>query len=429
MNKIVIGYITLLLIIMSSMTPIIATSNKQTVIIPKQVKPTVNVGILVTNDTTVTKDELTNFKSYLENLPWANVKFVEDVQSYSDISTNDILIILGAITFENLTDYLNQFVLEGGSLLLAPPAANMDKFNNFTRKIGFEVIDEIAKDNSSYYESNTSIVLTNTWDAKSPIFNGVTKVIMPSAHPIAIIKENTTYKGEKYRLLWGLNTTTTPNLKGEEITLIAASELFTTSKVLITGTYSIFTNTYINLGDNRILAINIVKWLGNRFDYLKIQDVQVSARKVFVSLDPVIQVNFTITNSSNQPIEANAEVIIVRAGSSYPLITKNASYLGNGKYTAELDFTGIRPSIVELWIIAHKKYIGYYIWPEPNDQPFEITVYEHEQYQIFPDAITFTFFVLIPILGIFVTVAIMLPRYLSNRKKIKELEQKQEKSE
>ncbi len=413
---------TLLLFLIASNMIAILNSTPNSTLNPLQGKNKLNVTIITGNNTLVSETGLDNFKGYLKSLPWINLKSLSNVKSYEDISTADLIIMLGVLTFENMSDFLMQFILEGGSLILAPPADKFEAFNNFTKLFGVEALETVAMDNSSYYQVNTSVELVNSWDANTPLFSGVTKIVLPSGHPLRLL-ENQTIESIKYPVLWGMNTTVAENYVGTNLTLAVAIELVTTSKVVILGSYGLLTDDYINIGDNRIFALNLVRWIGNKFNSLKIKDVTVSQTEVIKNEKPTITVNFTITNISDYPQNVNAKVYVVRAGDSAPLIAKNATYLGNGKYTVTLDFSDIRASIVELWIIAHKKYIGYYTWPEIGEKPFEITIYEYKSYSIIPDPLTLVLFLLVPMIGFFIVLIRMLPRYIRGKKKINEWEQ------
>ena len=418
---------TLLLFLITSNMVAILNSMPNNNLNPLQEETKLNVTIITGNSTLVSETELDNFKGYLESLPWINLKFLSEVKSYDDISSSDLIVMLGVLTFENISDFLTQFVLEGGSLIIAPPADKFEAFNNFTKMFGVEAVEAVATDNSSYYEVNTTVELVDSWDTNTPLFNGVTKIVLPSGHPLRLL-ENQTFESVRYPILWGMNTTVADNYRGANLTLAIAIEAITTSKIVILGSYSLLTDDYINIGDNRIFALNLVRWIGNKFNLLKIKNVFVSQTEVLKNENPIVTVNFTITNISDYPQNVDAKVYIVRAGDSAPLIVKNATYLGNGKYTVTLDFSDIRTSIVELWIIAHKKYIGYYTWPEIGDKPFEITIYENKPYSIIPDPLTLALFLLVPIIGFFVVLIRMLPRYIKGRKKVNEWEQTEQKS-
>ncbi len=418
---------TLLLFLITSNMVAILNSMPNNNLNPFQEETKLNVTIITGNSTLVSETELDNFKGYLESLPWINLKFLSEVKSYDDISSSDLIVMLGVLTFENISDFLTQFVLEGGSLIIAPPADKFEAFNNFTKMFGVEAVEAVATDNSSYYEVNTTVELVDSWDTNTPLFNGVTKIVLPSGHPLRLL-ENQTFESVRYPILWGMNTTVADNYRGANLTLAIAIEAITTSKIVILGSYSLLTDDYINIGDNRIFALNLVRWIGNKFNLLKIKNVFVSQTEVLKNENPIVTVNFTITNISDYPQNVDAKVYIVRAGDSAPLIVKNATYLGNGKYTVTLDFSDIRTSIVELWIIAHKKYIGYYTWPEIGDKPFEITIYENKPYSIIPDPLTLALFLLVPIIGFFVVLIRMLPRYIKGRKKVNEWEQTEQKS-
>ncbi len=418
---------TLLLFLITSNMVAILNSMPNNNLNPFQEETKLNVTIITGNSTLVSETELDNFKGYLESLPWINLKFLSEVKSYDDISSSDLIVMLGVLTFENISDFLTQFVLEGGSLIIAPPADKFEAFNNFTKMFGVEAVEAVATDNSSYYEVNTTVELVDSWDTNTPLFNGVTKIVLPSGHPLRLL-ENQTFESVRYPILWGMNTTVADNYRGANLTLAIAIEAITTSKIVILGSYSLLTDDYINIGDNRIFTLNLVRWIGNKFNLLKIKNVFVSQTEVLKNENPIVTVNFTITNISDYPQNVDAKVYIVRAGDSAPLIVKNATYLGNGKYTVTLDLSDIRTSIVELWIIAHKKYIGYYTWPEIGDKPFEITIYENKPYSIIPDPLTLALFLLVPIIGFFVVLIRMLPRYIKGRKKVNEWEQTEQKS-
>ncbi len=418
---------TLLLFLITSNMVAILNSMPNNNLNPFQEETKLNVTIITGNSTLVSETELDNFKGYLESLPWINLKFLSEVKSYDDISSSDLIVMLGVLTFENISDFLTQFVLEGGSLIIAPPADKFEAFNNFTKMFGVEAVEAVATDNSSYYEVNTTVELVDSWDTNTPLFNGVTKIVLPSGHPLRLL-ENQTFESVRYPILWGMNTTVADNYRGANLTLAIAIEAITTSKIVILGSYSLLTDDYINIGDNRIFTLNLVRWIGNKFNLLNIKNVFVSQTEVLKNENPIVTVNFTITNISDYPQNVDAKVYIVRAGDSAPLIVKNATYLGNGKYTVTLDLSDIRTSIVELWIIAHKKYIGYYTWPEIGDKPFEITIYENKPYSIIPDPLTLALFLLVPIIGFFVVLIRMLPRYIKGRKKVNEWEQTEQKS-
>ena len=383
----------------------------------------IQITILVGPGTPYIKEDTSSLNNITSNLYWVKVNYISEIKAYADISQTDILFILGHRNYSDISDFLLQFIVEGGSLLLAPPPDNIEEFDNFTSSFGVKINPDFVEDNSSYVYENTTLKITNSWETKSPIFKGIDTIVMPDTHSIELANSTINMELVKYPLIWGMNTTTYNGKNGSDILLSAGIELASGGKIVIMGSYRMFLNKFIDHGDNAVLAINLITWLANKVNALEIKNVNVSSTKVIVNApNPIVKVNFTVTDQQDNPVEVNATVIIIRRSSPNPLIKVNATYLGEGLYSAELDFTGQKSSTVELWIVAHKKYYGYFIWPNPENEPYEIVLIKRLSYSIIPDMVTLIIFVIIPVVGTLYVFLRFFPRYRANKEIIRKRE-------
>ena len=313
---------------------------------------------------------------------------------------------------------------------MAPPREPEDIkwFNNFTEKYGVEFSEDFAIDNVSYIGDNTTVRLVGSWNKNSSILDKIDMLAMPEVHPLQFINKTIDLEMVEYPLIWGMNTTRLDDKNGSELILAAAMELASTGKMVMLGSYEMFLDSNIKRGSNSIFATNLITWLSDKKDSLEISDVHVSSDKVIVNApNPVVEVNFTVVDINGTPVDTDARVLVIRKASAAPLMEVNATYLGNGKYSATINFTGQRSSIVQLWILVHKKYVGYFVWPNLGE-PYEIELIKQLKYTIIPDVFTATLFLLIPLLGFLFVLARFYPRYRANKKTIREVEEKGETS-
>ena len=391
----------------------------------------VRVNIYIGTDTAFTQNQVSSFINIINNLQWAQLNVITQINSYSDIADSDIFIMIGNNNLSRYSDYLDQYLLEGGRLILAPPKEqeNMKLFNNFTERYGVKFYTDLAIDNVSYIDDNTTVRLVGSWNKNSSIMARIDMLAMPEVHPLQFVNKTINLEMAEYPLIWGMNTTKLNDKNGSELVLATAMELASTAKIVMLGSYEMFLDSNIKIGDNVLFATNLITWLSDKKNKLEIKDVHVSSDKVIVNApNAMVEVNFTVVNINGTPVDTDAKVLIIRRASSTPLIEVNATYLGNGKYSATIDFTGQRSSIVQLWILVHKKYVGYFVWPNLGE-PYEIELIKQLRYTIIPDVITAMLFLLIPLLGFLFILVRFYPRYRANRKVIKEVEEKGEKEE
>ncbi|MGQ4890870.1 MAG: hypothetical protein ACP6IP_00075 [Candidatus Njordarchaeia archaeon] len=390
----------------------------------------VKVGIYIGTDTAFIQEHVTSLIDIINSLQWAQVNVISQINSYSDIASSDVFIMIGNYNLSKYSDYLDQFLFEGGRLIIAPPREEGDIkwFNNFTERYGVEFYTDLAIDNESYIGENTTVRLVDSWDKSSPILSRIDMLAMPEVHPLQFINKTIDLELVRYPLIWGMNTTQLNGKNGSDLILAAAMELASSGKMVMLGSYEMFLNSNIKHGDNGFFVLNLISWLSDKADRLEIKDVYVSTDKVIVnSPNPIVEVNFTVVDINGTPVQTDARILVFRRASSLPLIVLNATYLGDGKYSAVIDFKGQRSSIVQLWILVHKKYVGYFVWPNLGE-PYEIELIKHLRYTIFPDVLTATLFIIIPLLGFLFVLIRFYPRYRANKKLINDIEKKTEAS-
>ena len=378
--------------------------------------------ILYDNNTNILPSNATIFGEYLNDLGWVSLDYRTSITNYRDLEDYNLVIFLGYSNFTSISQFIIDYIYEGGSLLLLPPIKNLENFNNFTRILDISVLDEVIIDNSSYVGDNKTVLVKDAWVKESPVLSDINELVFPNARPLNITGTwNLTMDHVAYKLVWGANTTKGETVNGSDVVFVAGVETVSGSKILIYSTPYIALNDYINMYSNKLLLINSIKWLVGNLGYLKIENVYISGKYVVKGVNSTVFVNFTVSDQFGKPMDVDAQIYLIRLGKVLKIV--NASKVSNGYFEANVSFEDIKPSTVELWIIVHKQYYGYYLWPGLSSGGYEIVVFEYEKISIFPNMVTTFLSMIIPILAILALLVLWYPKYRENKELIKEIEE------
>jgi len=386
-----------------------------------QENPNIKILIFHGGESPVSASSLSTFKDVLEGIGNFDVIFKSTIASYDEVNDFDVIVLVANKDLANVSDFILQFISEGGSLLISPPNEDFRDIDNITKYFGVSVVDSFAIDNVSYVDNNQTILVKDTWESESPIFNNVETLIIPESFGFTFTNISVKHLITRYPIIWGRNTTILGDYNGTDAVLAVAIESFTESRIIAFGSYKFLTNDYINMADNRAFVLNAIKWLSKSLARLDIKNATLSKTEIILGENDHITVNFSTYDEFNYPIDVEAKVYVFRPGSNTPLMSLNATLIGLGKFSANISFEGLRSGIVEIWISVHKKFYGYSLY-----KVGDVTLIDKKEFNPLPDPITGILFVLIPILMIFYVVFRFYPKYKENKEIMRKIEKKTE---
>lgn len=365
------------------------------------------------------------------------VREVSDIDTYDKLENATVLMLLGQTDLSSLEmNVLNQFLIEGGSLLIALPPDNFSAFNEILKLFALKPLGPVL-DNSSYYENMTDIIVNDSYMINdhpviNSVFGNISRVLVPRGAGILIEKKkpliNATF--ESYSLIWGLNSTFIDEngngeldeneIHGSNISLVRVIETWYGGRIVILSSIEmIIDNVLLRTEfDNLIFCKALVYWLGYQIGYISIRDISANPTFIDITKDKLeINVTFTITDENNatlKHIQVNA--CLVRLNE---IIVSSAAIGSGPKYEAKLNVSGIKPGLVYLYVMAYKKYYGYFWAKGPK-----ITLYKPPVTITSVDALILVFGALVPLVLVIALSVYVFPEYRDKKRKLREIEDK-----
>ena len=360
------------------------------------------------------------------------------ITTYEPLENATVLLLLGLRSFGDVKiEVITQFLLDGGSLLIALPDENYTMYNDLLKLFSLKVLGPIY-DNETFYKETENVVvnssyLLNEHPLARSLFGNVSKLVIPKGIGLEKINAtpliNATFT--EYSLAWGTNTTFIDKNKnekydkdeprGKNVSLITVIELWYGGKIVILPSVYMLSNTFLMLlqYDDYIFIKALMYWLGNQIAYISIRNIKVEPTIVDLNSNPRINVTFMVTDENNNTIpRLDVYVFLVRLGSI--LINASAQRVDNTTlYKATLDVTGLRWGTVIVYIMAYKKYYGYH-WAGN----IKVILYKQPVKKKAPDIILLTLGIIVPTIISLILIIYVFPEYRQRTRKLKEIEKK-----
>ncbi len=385
--------------------------------------------------------EKSNMSIFIEDIISKTFKLeeVERLDSYEPLENATVLLLLGHQDFKDIDlGVIREFLMDGGSLLIALPEENYTLYNDILKLFSYEILGPVI-DNTSYFEENTTIVVNSSQilidhPIAHSMFGNVSKLVIPKAFAIRKTDEpaliNATFVD--YIFAWGSNTSFADENNngkydpdeaiGRNVSLIICIELWYGGKIVILPSVSMLADDYLSLPqfDNLFLAYSLTYWLGNQINYISIRDVNVEPQRV--NLDepnPHINVSCVITDENGEIIPyLNVTVFVTRL--RIILKSQPAERIANSSvYKAQINVSSMKKGIVIILIMAYKKYYGYH-WAGG----VEVQLFKQPVKLSRPDPILLTFGLILPISISILAIIYVYPEYREKKAKLRELEEK-----
>lgn len=388
-----------------------------------------NFAIYVGGNTTLEASAYSKLEKEITKLDF-NYKRLGQMASYEDLVDLDVLMILGLETLEesrvNIT-MLKKYLIEGGSLLLAPSFKDPLGMENLLKLVGLNTTSTLI--NTTTKENKA--VLSNTWNNKSYLYNDVTNLTVANGTMIreAGEKEKTlNLTVRKHSTLWGNNNTTIKEggetgkkIHGKNLTMVYEGELWTGGRVIVLPSILMLSNQFFP--QNKAFGINIIRWLAKVDHTIIISDLSVSQTKVKLQEEnSKIKVTFKVLNDSFVPIMNNISLHVIM-GRLFDIVRSVSVNSNQTPKSVDMNI----PSDMErgtygIMVRAYKRFYGF-SWSER----LEIIVYKSwlSPASFRTKAILSICFG-VPILFAFFFIMKSLQEYRENRKRIRTLEEKGE---
>lgn len=386
-------------------------------------------------------------------------KNVSDISNMYGLEDVDILILMTQNAYSDDDIYvIKEFVRDGGNLIILPPTnISDDDFSKLLEEFGFEAIGSV-RDNVSFYEKETWILLNGSWDTNLSIFNNINRLLFVNATALNYtdsikimeewnIEEEISLDNETnittvfvYNIIWGNNSTMVEYgkgkyLYGENISLCYVQEYWFGSKVIVLSSSLMFTNDYIasKKYDNLIFLENIIKWLGDQINYLGIHNLTIEPNiKTFnVEKHKSLTVFFNViaTNVTN---DSDFGDIIVLVGFEFLGVFINVEQANltsksfddsrriiNCSYKADMYLGNLlnktKGKAIYVKILVIKRYYGFR-WSSSLE--IDIIKPPYTPYRFHPILLTTILICVINLVAIF----LLLPHFLEARKKARRIE-------
>ncbi len=301
--------------------------------------PTENItfGIYIGGTQEVPRD---NFSILIDEIRGYgfNIENITSLSSLGDLKGVDILVLLTQKDLsESERNVIKNYTLMGGSIFCILPQEITDDVKDLLRIFGWEPMG-IVRDNESFYENDSYVILSETWPNIS-VMRGVERILVINATAlnytgeVRLLKDfglNQTFKLDNEteipiiynnKLLWGMNTTYTEPEKGkkiygENITIGFVQEYWFGGRIIVISSAYIFENTYVVKRDYDNLAFldNLILWLGNQLSYIGIEVLERSPAGVRINIDEYKTLNVTfalsITNTTLEESGNNLTVLV-----------------------------------------------------------------------------------------------------------------------
>jgi len=366
-----------------------------------------------------------------------SVKEITDIDTYDRLENATVLMLLGQTDLSSVNmDVLNQFLIEGGSLLIALPPDNFSVFDTILELFALKPLGP-ALDNSSYYENETNIIVNDSYMINnhpviSSVFGNVSKVLVPNGVGVVSEKKepliNATF--ESYSLIWGLNSTFIDEnnnekldeneVYGSNVSLVHVVETWYGGRVVIFSSIEmIIDETLLNPKfDNLMLCKALAYWLGYQIGYISIRDILANPTFLDVTRDKLeINVTVIITDENNATLsQIQVNACLVRLNE---IVTSSIATGSGPDYEARLNVSGIKPGVAYIYVMAYKKYYGYFWAKGPR-----ITLYKPPVTIVGVDPLILVFGALVPLVSIIALSIYVFPEYREKRKKLREIEEK-----
>ena len=389
-----------------------------------------------------------------------NIKNITDLTELGELEGVDVLALL---TIKNLTNdeinIIRNYSFYGGDLFIITPQEIDKGMEDLLSLFGLESLGYV-KDNESYYENESNVILNKTWRNTS-ITNGIKSLLVVNATALNYTMENglleflginetmplnnETNISILYlnNLVWGGNNTYVEYKKGQKIygkniTICHIQEYWFGTKIVVVSSAYMFEDEYIiKKGfDNLKFLERLIYWLGDQINYMAIDIVDRNPSENTLDLDesPIVEISFDIklTNitdnnfKSNLTVLAGFEYLGKYRGVKLPILTNetydNAHNNATLRYKVQLNISEIinKSAVIYVRIVAAMPLYGYR-WNKPIRLDVIKQRFEFQRYH--PVLLTIG-----AIVGINLIVLIgLMPYALKRRMRAKKIEEKAKK--
>ncbi len=367
------------------------------------------------------------------------IKEITSLDTYKELENASVLMLLGQTDLSSIKmDVLEQFIVEGGSLLIALPPDNFSAFDSVLELFSLRTYGKIL-DNSSYYNNQTNVVVNDSFMIREhpsirSIFGNVSEIVIPNGAGIERLDSppliNATF--EDYSLVWGLNSTFVDKNDngvqdedepyGENISLIHVVETWFGGKIVVLPSIEMIIDDYIldPQFDNLILSRALTYWFGNQIGFISIRNIVATPTFLDITHEKLeINVSAIVTDENNNTLsQVQVNACLVRLGRV--ISQAEANRLNNKPiYLAILNVSKVKPGAAYIYVMAYKKYFGYFWVRGPR-----ITLYKPPVTIGDIHPLVLVFGAIVPILSAVILSVYLFPEYRNKRKRLREIEGK-----
>jgi len=271
-----------------------------------------------------------------------NVKNVTNLQSMADVEGIDVLVLLTQKDVsESEREIIKNYTLMGGSIFYVLPQEITDDVKDTLKIFGWETLD-MVKDNESFYEKESYVVLNGSWP-NITVMGRLNSLLVVNATAlnytgeIPLLKElrlNETFRIDNEtevsvvynnKLVWGMNTTFTEykkgkKLYGENVTIGFVQEYWFGGRMVVISSAYMFEDTYIIMKkyDNLMFLDNLILWLGHHLSYIGIEIIERDPSQTRINIDenPEIYIKFVL-RITNTTMGTSNDSLVVLVGLEY----------------------------------------------------------------------------------------------------------------